>query len=229
MNRIRWFAVKWPISLRTLATKMKAQTFREDSTTGFIIDRSREEYINGRYVEKLSYQEKFTTPFGEEHVVDRMEYRQLEFNLFSSFPQMELWDAPRSTQSYVSKLTELNNFSVTISPLSVDLLKWVNSFQKLLGAEVVIDSLQISGVELEPSVTARISIAGDKDVREAIQRITKGKRFDLERVQMKVPFEGRRASIQLINTGAVKLDDALIEDLLPPLRQSISIANPQQF
>jgi len=221
VRRIRWFAAKWPISLRTLAARMKANPFREDNLSGFIIDRVRDNFINGRYVEKVDYQETLTTPFGEQQIFDRTEYRQLEFNLSSTFPHMEFWDAPRSTQGYVSKLTELNNFSVTITALSVDLLKWIASFQALIDAKITIESLQISGLELESDVSARVSIAGNKDVREALQRITKGKRFDLDRIQVKLPYENRIASLQLFNTGAVKLEDALLEDLLPALRQSL--------
>jgi hypothetical protein len=200
---------------------MKTHTFREDSVNGFIIDRVRDNFINGKYVEKISYQETLITPFGNEQVFDRVLYRQLEFNLFSTFPNIEFWDAPRSTQGYVSKLMELNNFAVTLSPLSVDLLKWVAALQTLVDRKLTIDSLQISGLDLEPNVTARISINGEKDVREALQRVTKGKKFDLDRVQVKLLHEGQTINIQMANTGAVKLEESLVEGLIPALRQSL--------
>src|ERR1035438_8658397 len=73
VKRIRWFAAKWPIALRTLATKMKSHPFREDSLNGFIIERVRDNFINGRYVEKISYQETLTTPFGDQQIFDRTE------------------------------------------------------------------------------------------------------------------------------------------------------------
>jgi hypothetical protein len=88
---------------------------------------------------------------------------------------------------------------------------------------VTIDSLQISGLELETDVTARVSISGNKDVREALQRVTKGRRFDLERVQLKLLHENHIVGLQLINTGAAKLEDSLLEDFLPALRQSLPV------
>jgi hypothetical protein len=221
VKRIRWFAATWPISLRTLATKMKSQVFTEDSDSGFIIDRTRENLISGRYVEKISFQEILTTPFGDEQVFDRILYRQLEFNLFTTFPNIELWDAPRSTQAYVSKLIELNNFEVTLAPLSVDPLKWLSGFQRLVNTNVTVDSLQISGLEVEPNITARISIAGGQDVREALQHMTKGRRFDLDKVQLKLVHEGEIVNIQLTNAAAAKLDESIVEDFLPALRQSV--------
>lgn len=225
MKRIRWFAAKWPLSFRSLSAKMKAAPFREDSVDGFIIDRVRDNLITGRYVEKLTYQEVIIDPFGSKNVFERTEYRQLEFNLFSQFPHIEFQDPPRSTQGFVSRLTELNNFSLTVSSLPVDLLKWISNFQSLTAYEVLVDSLQISGFEMEPGVTARISIGGDKDVRQTLQRLTKGKRFDLELVHLKIAHHDRAASIQLINTGAIKIDDDLLEDFLQHMRRSLPQPN----
>jgi hypothetical protein len=200
---------------------MKSHQFREDSVSGFIIDRVRDGFVNGRYIEKISYQETLTTPFGEEQVFDRVVYRQLEFNLFSTFPNIEFWDAPRSTQGYVSKLMELNNFAVALMPLSIDLLKWVTAFQAVIQAEITVDSLQISGLELEPDITARISIGSNKDVREALRRLTKGKQFHLDRVQLKLQHEGRSVAIQMANTGSAKLEESILDEFLPALRQSL--------
>jgi hypothetical protein len=221
VKRIRWFAAKWPISFRSLAAKMKANAFREDSVDGFIVDRVRDNLIYGRYIEKICYQETLIDPFGAQSVFDRTEYRQLEFTLFSEFPHIEFQDPPRSTQGFVSKMTELNNFSLAIAPLAVDLLKWISNFQSITDYDVLVDSLQISGLEMEPGVTARISIGGDKDVRQTLQRFTKGKRFDLERIHLKVPHQDRPASIQLVNTGAMKIDDEWLEDFIQPMRKAL--------
>src|SRR3979490_2582417 len=106
MKRVRWFGADWHVSLRTLAAKMRANTFQETSVNGFIVDSVRENTIAGRYIEKVLFQEKIIDPFGDEHVIDRTLYRQLEFNLFQTFPHIELWDSPRSTSGYVSKLLE---------------------------------------------------------------------------------------------------------------------------
>jgi hypothetical protein len=86
----------------------------------------------------------------------------------------------------------------------VDLLKWLSGFQKCVDVNVTVDSLQISGLDIEPSITARISISGEKDVREALLHMTKGKKFDLEKVQMKLdhgealtsPFSAEHVRLQ---------------------------------
>jgi len=221
LKRVRWFAATWPIPLRTLATKMKEHAFKEDSLDGFIIDRVRDNLVGGRYIEKVSFQETITDPFGNQQTFERIFYRQLEFNLFSTFPNMELWDAPRSTQAYLSRLSELSSFAASVTSLSVDLIKWVNVFQSITKAKIMIDSVQISGLEIEKGVTARVVITGDKDVREAIQHIAKNRRYELEKLHLKLLQASTIVPIQLGNTGAVKLDEAYVEDYVPALRDAL--------
>jgi hypothetical protein len=221
MKRIRWFAAKWPVTLRTLASKMRSHIFKEDSFDGFLLDRVRENIVGGRYIEKVSFQETIKDPFGDERTFDRILYRQLEFNLFPTFPNIEFLDAPRSTNAYLSKLLELTNFELTVSPLSVDLIEWADSFQKLAKAKLVIDSIQISGLEIERGVTARMTIAGENDVRDALQRVTGSKKYELERLHLKYFVDSVLIPIQLTNTGSAKIDDEFADDLLPWLRSSL--------
>jgi hypothetical protein len=207
--------------MRTLASRIKSRPFRKESFAGFILDRARDTHLDGRYVEKLSIQEKVTSPFGEEQVFDRTIYRELKFCLFSDFPNMELWDAPRSTTGYISQLVELNNFEVTITPLSVDLLQWVAGIEANIQTKVTIDSLQISGLEVESGVTARILIVGDRDVKDAAQKIARGKKFELDRVHLRFASPSDPVRIHLSRTGTMKVEEAFIDDYLEPVRRAL--------
>ncbi len=55
------------------------------------------------------------------------------------------------------------------------------SFQKITGQKIVVDSLQVSGVALGEGITGKILLKGDRDVREAIDNIVGGKKYNLER------------------------------------------------
>ena len=221
MKRVRWFTAEWPISIRTLAAKMKATPFKEDRAEGFIVDRVRDNSVEGRFIEKTSYEETITSPFGEERVFDRVIYTQLEFNLSNEFPHLELWNPPRSIQAYISKLLEFSNFAVSIEPLSVDLIQWVNLFQTTIKQNVTIDSVQISGLEIQRGVTAKVVISGDKDVRDAIELIARKKQYRLEKLHLQVFSDGGAAPIYLSNTGSVRLEGFHVENFLPALRSSL--------
>ena len=221
MNRVRWLRAEWSTSMRTLAAKMKSQMFTRDSFDGFVIERVRDTFIEARYIEKMNYQETITDPFGIEQVFDRIAYRTVEFSLFSEYPQIELRDAHRSTKEFVSKLLEICNFSVAIVPVSVDLLDWVERFRELTEQKVLVNAVQMSGLELDPGISAKILIKGDKDVREALQAVAAKRKFTLEKVQMQYSYGTKFVSIHLASTGAIKVPADCMNELLPLLRKSL--------
>jgi hypothetical protein len=200
---------------------MKARPFTKDSVDGFAVERIREDFIEGRFIEKYAYQEINSDPFGKEEVVERVGYRSTEFTLHSQFPQVELRNGQRSIRDFVSRLLETCNFDLVVSPVTVNLLDWVSNFQAFLGKKVTVDSLQISGVELEAGITGKILLKGDKDVREAVDHIVGGKKYVLEKIQMKLEMGSQRVMVHLANNGSAKVPPDHTSDLLPLLRKAI--------
>ena len=221
MKRVRWLSAEWPISMRTLATKMKGHLFTENSFDGFVIDRVRDNFIEAHYIEKMSYQESITDPFGKEEVFDRVSYRSIEFTLFSDFPNIELRDASRSTRELTNKLLEICKFSLTVIPLAIDLLEWIKAIQIVLNQDLLVDSLQVSGFEIEKDIAAKILIKSHIDVRSALKNITMDKKYLLEKVQIKIVIDGEIIPILLTNTGMVKIPENQVNDFLPILRSTL--------
>lgn len=224
MRRVRWLAAKWPVSMRTLATRMKGQAFTSDSFDGFVVQRVRDNLIEAHYIEKLSYQETVVDPFGREAVFERIRYRTIDFTLFSEFPNIELREAHRSTREFLSKLIELCSFSVTIEPIAVDLLRWVEDIQRDIKVKSIVDSVQVSGLELEAGIHAKVLIKGDSDVRAALDRLAFAKKFELEKVQVKAKMRagGQPVPIHISSSGTAKIPEDYWDDLLPALRLSLA-------
>lgn len=221
MKRIRWLSAEWSAPLRILASRMKADAFTQDSYDGFLVERVRDTYIEARYIERLAYQETLTDPFGNEEFFDRVTYRQVAFNLFADFPNIELWDAPRNIQAFVSRLLELSDFSLSVDHLQVNLLDWVEAFRREVQKDVIIDSVQIGGLEIQDGINAKVLVRGNKDVRKALEHFTLGKRYTLEKLQLKALFFKRMVSVHLVNNGSAKIPDEVTDDLLPLLRISL--------
>jgi hypothetical protein len=221
MKRVRWLSAKWPVSMRTIGAKMKTQLFTPESFDGFVIERIRDSSIEAHFIEKMAYQETITDPFGKVEIVDRIAYRDVEFTLFSDFPNIELRNSQRSTKEFVSKLLELCNFSLTVNPVSVNLMDWVQAIQRQTQHKLLVDSLQISGLELEEGVSAKVLLKGDKDVREAMQHLSVRKKFTLERMQVKIPMGNQTVPVHLANTGSVKIPVDHFNDLVPILRSTL--------
>lgn len=220
MNRVRWLNAQWPSTMRTIGNKLKAMPFSEDSMDGFAIERVRDDFIEGRYIEKYVYEEVISDPFGKEDVIERTGYRSTEFALFSQFPYIELRNGQRSIKEFVNKLLQACNFTLVVSPITVSLLDWVSSFQQITGQKIVIDSLQVSGVVLEEGITGKILLKGNRDVRQSIVNIVGGKKYTLEKVQVKMISGGKILSVHLANNGTAKIPPDHTSDLLLLLRQS---------
>lgn len=220
MNRVRWLNAQWPMSIRAVGKKLNEMPFTDDNMDGFLIERIREDFVEGRYIEKYSYQEVISTPFGGEEVFDRIGYRTTEFTLFDSPPHIELRNYQRSLKALISRLLEACNFNLVVTPPTVDLIEWVSALQVAVDQKVTVDSLQVSAVEIEEGVTGKILLKGVKDVREAASILLSGRRHVLEKVQVKFADLNKTGTIQLSDNGTAKLSAVLSNDLLGHLRFS---------
>lgn len=187
---------------------------------GFAIERIRDDFIEGRYIEKYNYQEVISTPFGSEEVRDRIGYRTTEFTLFDSPPHIELRNYQRSLKELISRLLEACNFNLVVTPPTVNLIEWVLAMQDAVDQEITVDSLQVSGVEIDEGVTGKILLKGVKDVREATDILLAGRKHVLEKVQVKFTDVNKTVAIQLSNKGTANLPAVLPSDLLRHLRVS---------
>lgn len=216
-RRYRWLQVQWPISMRTLANRLKSKPFSSDVSHGFVIDRGRDDLLEGRYVERIEYTETVTDPFGGTLSFERIEFRQSSFRASVNGAGLEVRDPPRSLQPLMNRLSEATDFEVAITPHSVDVLTWAAQFQESSGISAVVDSLHMTALQVEKGITAKIVIKGERDVREASAMFAGTRPFSLERIQLRLPkpFIG---TVILSSTAAATLNvddpnDVLLEHL----------------
>lgn len=222
MKRVRWLRAPWPFTMPNLAASMKAHLFTIDSFDGFVIDRVRDDSVDGRYVEKFSYKENVIDPFGNQESFDRVSYRSTEFTLYSEFPNIEIRNGYRNSRELLNKLQEICNFSVAIVPIDIGLLGLIERFQDKVNHKFIIDSLQISDFQLEAGINAKILIKGDKDVREALRNLSGERKFSLDKVQVKIPAGHKVVSINISNNGSVAIPEDYFSDFSILLRQSLT-------
>lgn len=220
MTRARWFQVATPYSPRALAARMKTRAFTEETTNGFLIERTRDDYTEGRYIEKLTYQETIPDPFGRETRYERTTYRQVPFTFHTTFPQLEIRDTPRNTHAFLSTLLELTNFTIATNALSVDILQWAKNLQEHTATPITVNCLQLSDVTVATGVLGTIALKSDYDVRDQLANITAGKTFRVGRARLQWSPPSGRVVAHLLSTGAVKLEHAT-PDTLALLRRTI--------
>ncbi|WP_122499494.1 hypothetical protein [Pseudomonas viridiflava] len=222
--RYRWLNVEWPVNVTSLASRMKTLAFSENQSHGFFVDKMRDELIEARYFEKISFTETITDPFGNETTFDRIEYREASFRITESQPTLELINAPRSVQALLNRFSEITDFAVSIEPIHIDVLSWAGELLKSIDGAGNLDSMQISKVDLGNKAFAKILITGEQDIKSASAELIRDRKHIVEkvRIRLKQPLKG---SIVLTNSGAATISMEDISDkIVRALRSSLNVS-----
>jgi hypothetical protein len=207
------------MSLRVLSGRMRQSAFTETSKDGFLLERTREDRIEGRYIEKVKYEEIFSDPFGRELKFDRVSYHQVQFTIYRDFPQLELRDAPRSLQSFIAKMLAITDFAMTAAPVTVEVMTWASALRDLVDAEMILDTVQLSEVAISPDTVGTVLLKGKRDVRKAMKELVAGRTHRVDKAGVFWKNERETVKVGLTSAGSVKVD-RLDDDLLAILRKS---------
>jgi hypothetical protein len=113
MKRVKWLAGSWPISMRQLALRIRADILTPEKMSGFMVTRVRESFIEARFFEKNISEELITDPFGNEIKSERISYVETAFHFSNEFPQVELLNPPRSIGPFSSRVLQICNFEAS--------------------------------------------------------------------------------------------------------------------
>lgn len=228
MHRYRWFEAQWPFSIRTMAGKLKALAFNDNSSTGFVVDRVRDDYLEARYIERNEYSDTVTDPFGKETIFLRTEFLQTYLKISNGIFGLELIDYPRSNQSLFSRLSEISNFRVFFNSPNVDVIVWAREFSICANTPSIIDSVQIGALSMGDGIVAKAIVKGANDVSNATRELTEGRKHSIDKVQVRLSgrFHGK---VVLSANGSAKVDvdhHEMVTDLLrASLVQAINYKN----
>lgn len=222
MTRYRWLEADWPAAIKGLSKRVRQHNFDEKGQSGFLLDRVRDEFLEARYIERFEFQETVADPFGREVTLDRLEYRQTSFRATATWPGLELIDPARSVQQLLNELAEASDFSLSITPLNIDVLAWAEGIQQAFGGRLTISSIQVGGLKLEDGATAKVVLKGEKDVREACRKLMGGRPHVLEKLQFRISIGSANATVLLANNATAKIEGKEVEaELLPAIRKAM--------
>jgi hypothetical protein len=221
VTRVRWLEASWPCSMRTLASRLKGRSFSAQTNDGFLIERVRDTFIEGRYFEKVVFEEVVRDPFGVEQTFERLTYREVEFMFSSQYPQVELRRFPRNLQAFVTRTAEATEFATTFLALQLDVFTWADSIRSVYPKQFRIDLAQLSDVLIEENVLAKMVLSSQRDIRAAFTRFINRRQHTVDRIQIKLQYADELLSFQLATDGTVRSPDPLPNDVLETVRQAL--------
>src|SRR5690242_17695980 len=103
---------KFPGSVRQLGKQLQKAAFTRTSDQGFVVDRLRDDYLEARFVERIAFQQTVKDPFGNNYVVERLDFKEVDFTVTKTFPELELRMPPRGLRGFASELLRASGFSM---------------------------------------------------------------------------------------------------------------------
>ncbi|MFC5864650.1 hypothetical protein ACFPT7_20240 [Acidicapsa dinghuensis] len=221
MKRVKWLAGSWPISVRQLAQKIRADVLTPEKMSGFLVTRVRENSIDARFIEKIISEEMITDPFGNEISFERTSYIETAFRFSNEFPEVELLNPPRSIGPFTSRMLQICNFEAAWSNLNVDVLEWADNVQRKIGEPITIDRAHVRDVVFDDAVNFEATLTGTKDVRPSMRALLGARQHTLDKLNLSASIAGRNVRVQLSSDAGMQAPNGIPEEIILAVRQAL--------
>jgi len=225
MIKYRWLTVSLNKNVfADILTGMLKKEFSPRSNSGFRLEYARKNNIKARYIIKNIIQDKYEDPFGNIVVNDIITYDLFDFKLSLNYPNLILQNPPRNIKPFLSALSEVSNFKITIQPLMSNLSSWIESIETLFGKVIVI-KLQGSGLSLSDKTSAQVLISGTEDVRRYWGSIFPATMPSMDKAKIRLRYDGYIADCELTKQGFATLTNTQNnhEKILSLLTESLTM------
>jgi hypothetical protein len=223
MIRYRWIEAAWPFDMKTLANRLRENTFTSAVYSGFILDRTRLDTVEGRFIERVKYSESIVDPLGGEQFIERLEFRIVKFKASSIGVGLELNNVPRSTSAFINAMSIACDYSLSLRSVNVDPLLWGEAVGKIISKNYNFISIQLSKIELADAVNAQVIISGRADVRTFLDKVTLGNKHIIDKVKIEID-DNNIPAIVLGRHMTVSSAGEIPTALLDAIRDAIEIA-----
>jgi hypothetical protein len=223
MNRISWYSCKGLTSqkFKLLVRALLDNEFVENSVTGFRIEDARSEWVSGEYIEKTRFVESFIDPFGNDVEIPRLRFDVLKFQIFPTFPQIQLINPPRSSKNFLNEISRLLGFGVAIEIANPSLKKWIEEIsahcedfevKRVLYSEILIDS----------GIIGTLAVSGEGDVREGAKVFVGSKPSKMTKISFKATDAFGTYCCELSKNGRASVSGGDEIEVIEFLRNTLS-------
>ena len=218
MKRYKFLGADWPVAITTVGARLKSAPFSEETGDGFIVDRIRPDFVEGRHFEKIVSIEVVETPFGQQSTYERVTYREVRFRLSGNYPQIEMLNPPRTARTFLNRLAQTLDFRVAVEQLTVSPIEWANKMKRSMGTEGFVQTIQISDLVIDEWTTAKIGLSGRRDVLETASKLIAKRRHNVEKVNLLLDTEFGKQGIVFSADGTAQVPDTFPEELCAQVR-----------
>lgn len=206
--------------LRTIGTNMLAREYGRRKPSGFRLEATRRDYIEGVHIERLEWDDTFEDPAVGEVTVHRVELRRVRFRLSTEGPELELVNPSRSVRSFLGALNECAGSDVVIQSVRVRPKEWLEALEPEMKRACVL-TMSTEAITLNAGTAAFVRIEGTDDVRPDLKRLLPKYSPDLERLEVAWESPSGPARCELFQAAKASISVGPAEDLIPFLRRGL--------
>jgi len=223
MSQYKWMYAKWGLPISLLSASMLADQFNNTKNNGFLLSKSTNELIVGRFVEKEEYIQIEKAPLGEDVQNTGIRYITTSFKITNT-PNLglELRNPPRSIKKFIAKFRSVVGFDLVITEHRIDPFSWVDQINQAKPI-ISISSIHATDINIANSSLAKVSIAGSADVRENFKSFIGARKYTANNIKINIKDKGKKTSIELKSNGVVNFKDSVSSDLYETVKSSLCI------
>jgi hypothetical protein len=180
--------------------------FASQKQHGFRLEKARDHFVSGKYIEKYELQEIIKDPFGAVSTYTKTVFDVYKFTLSDEFPGLEIVDSPRRHTSLLTRISELSGFKISFSPLTINLFSLIEFLEKKLN-KLTLVQISCSGINLSPHCSAKIIVSGNEDVMEPLQNIKGDRQATVDSVNIRFEINNQHLECELYRTGIAKIQE----------------------
>jgi hypothetical protein len=129
---------------------------------------------------------------------------------------------PRSLSLFLNRLSEINDFRLSVAILATPPLRWATATAQALGSSFTLKQADISDLVIDEKVLARVSLGSQEDVRSALNTLTSGKHHKLEKLHMDLLTETQgHMKLTLSSDGVLRCHDSTPAETIEAVRSSL--------
>ncbi len=205
MRKVKWLRIESPFPMNTMAEILSSDSFTEEKGHGFILSKVRKDQLNGKFVEKIVYEDKITSLYGEESFIERVEYKTTEF-LFNedSYPIAVIINPPRTLKPFANALVKNLGFGTSIEEIIIEPMKWIEEILKI--QLVTIHQIDASQIQVSEFALAKMQVTSSKNLLSYYYDELSSKKIRIDRLNVSISTSEHSGKFKLFRNGMANIE-----------------------
>lgn len=214
MTTLKLLRLQTTLSHDEIFNYLNGASYDERSNEGFVLESNYNNQIAGTFYNTITLSEKIIDPLGNEINTYVVIVEKTEFIIDSKKGLLMLINPFRNIKHFYTVLGVALEHNVSLVELKLNLLKFVQVMQ-FNRKDIVLSSIDITGISLSPLSMGKVSISGNEDVLKYVSQF-QGNRDDtkIKKIRLCLDSDGKQSKIDFLDSFIIRASSISKDKLL---------------